>query len=454
MQVSVEQLNALERRLTVRVPADQIEPQIEQRLKSLSPQVKLHGFRPGKVPFKMIKRLYGSKVRQEVVSEVLQNSFRDALAQEKLRPVGAPRIEPGTLSEQEGLEYSAFFEVMPEFEVQGIETIRVERPVVDVTEADIDALIDRLRWQRVTWTEVERPAQLQDRMTLDFQGTINGIEFLGGRREDAQVMLGSHTFFFKDLEDRLLGLAAGTETDLEVTFPQDYSRAEFAGRAARFHVKVKAVVELRLPEVDEAFAALFHVTEGGVEELRRRLRATLERQARNTIAQQLRQHLRDGLLAANDIPLPQAMVDAQVDALAKQMGLPVPDEEIAPQDESFTGFKTGLLVPEARRQIAFGLLLSRLAESQALQVDEDRVRNRLLEIAADYEDPAGMLQNLEQNREQMQIIRNLTLEDQVVDWLLEQVQIVDRPTGFAELVQGSADASTAVQSEETPDNEQ
>ncbi len=427
MQVSVEQLEGLERRLTVQVPAEDIDPEVANRLQSMLPNVRLHGFRPGKVPFKMVRRMYGDQVRREVLEEVLQSSYRDAIQQENLRPVSPPRIEPKQIKEGEALEYSATFEVLPEFEVAGIETLQVERPVAEITEADVDAMLEKLRWQKVNWTPVDRPAQPGDRLLIDSVSSSDGAELPQGKQQNGSLVLAegqSHPEFQK----KLIGLQAGAETELDIAYSADHPIKNLAGKTVHYHIKVNGVQEPVLPAIDEEFARLFGISEGGLEQLRQSIRESMEIELKERTKAIVNRQLMDKLLVANEIPLPQTMIKAQMNSMAKQLDFPDDD------DEKTLQLKTYVLEPRARQITAFGLILSRLAETHGIKVDETRVRNRLNLLAASYEDAAAVIQYYERTPAAMDSIRTMALQEQVEDWLLERVQITDKPSSFEEIM--------------------
>ncbi len=437
MQVSVEELGDLERRITVQVPAERIDPEVQTRLKSLSPRIKLHGFRPGKVPFKMVKRIYGPQVRDEVVSEVLRNSYQDAVIQEKLRPVGVPKIEPKTIKEGEDLEYSATFEILPEFEVTGADALKVERSIAEVTEADVAAMLETLRKQRTTWNNVDRPAQWEDRVMLDFAGKLDGQDFPNNKGENTPLVLGSGNMM-RDFEEHLIGLQPGAQTEFDVTFPENYRAENLAGKTVHFTVNVNAVAEPQLPELNEEFAAAFDAKENGMEGLRQAVKENMERELDENIKMVVKRQLMEGLLAANNIPVPQAMVKGQIEHMAKQAGFPDTD------DEKAATLKSELFAKEARRRIALGLILSRLAEANHIELDEARVRSHLATISSTYQEPETVMQWYEKNPQAMESIRTLVLEDQVVDWLLERAEVIDKPSSFDEIMKPKA-GSTAVE---------
>lgn len=441
MQVSVETLNDLERRVTVQLPAERVAKEIQDRLVSMSRKVKVAGFRPGKVPLKIVQRLYGDQVRYETVSELMQTSLRDALVQENLNPLGGPRIEPKPLEEGQAFEYSATFEVMPEFEPSGFENIRVERPVAEVTEQDVDHMIETLRQQRAIWNAVERPVREGDRVRVDFVGKIDGQDFAGNKGENTQIVLDGKSLL-PDFQARLVGLSPGAEIEFDLTFPEDYQSREVAGKTARFQVKLHGIEEAHLPEVDEAFAADFDVKEGGVAGLRQALRENMERELREGIRAAVKRQVMQGLLAVNAIPLPRALVETEIESLANQLHLQT-DSVSEQVRERVQQFKTQLFEAEARRRIALGLLISKLAANQSIRVDEGRVRARLDALASPYEEPAEVMRWYEQTPNALDSLRAVVLEEQVVDWILERAQLTEKASTFAEIMTPNKSATAA-----------
>lgn len=437
MQVSVETLNDLERRVTVQVPAERVAKEIQDRLVAMSRKVKVAGFRPGKVPLKLIQRMYGDQVRYEAVSELMEHSLRDALVQEKLNPLGGPKIEPKPLEEGQAFEYSATFEVIPEFEPSGFENIKVERPVAEVTEQDVDRMIETLRQQRTIWTSVERPARDGDRVRFDFEGKIDGEDFAGNKGENTPIVLGAKSLL-PDFEVRLIGLSPDAETEFDLTFPEDYQVKEVAGKTARFQVKLRGIEEAHLPEVDETFAAGFDVREGGVPALRQALRENMERELREGIQVATKHQVMRGLLEANTVPLPRALIEAEIEQLARQLRFPAGSD-----DEKIQQLKAQLFEAEARRRVALGLLISKLAANQDIQVDEERVRARLGAFAATHEEPTEVLSYYEQTPKALDTVRALVLEDQIVDWVLERAQVTERASTFAEIMTPNKPAAAA-----------
>ncbi len=432
MQVSVETLNDLERRVTVQLPAERVAKEIQDRLVSMSRKVKVAGFRPGKVPLKIVQRMYGDQVRYETVSELMQTSLRDALIQESLSPLGGSKIEPKPLEEGQAFEYSATFEVMPEFEPSGFENIHVERPVAEVTEQDVDHMIETLRQQRAIWSAVERPVRDGDRVRVDFVGKIDGQDFAGNKGENTQIVLDGKSLL-PNFQARLIGLSPGAEIEFDLIFPEDYRAREVAGKTARFQVKLHGIEEAHLPEVNEAFAADFDVKEGGAAGLRQALRENMERELREGIRVAIKRQVMQGLLAVNAIPVPRVLVEVEIESLAKQLHLQTDgvSEEIR---EKVQQFKAQLFETEARRRVALGLLIAKLAANQGIRVDEGRVRARLDALASPYEEPAEVVRWYEETPNALDGLRALVLEEQVVDWILERAQLTEKASTYAEIM--------------------
>lgn len=426
MQVSVESIGALERRMEVQVPAERIEKAVDERLQKLSRTVRLKGFRPGKVPVKVVRQQFGDEVRREVLGDVLEKSFAEAVAQEKLTPAGGPKIEPLDLNPGNDLKYRAVFEIVPEIELKGIEGMELSRPVAEVTPADIDAMIENLREQRAQYVVVEREARETDRVTVDFDGTINGLAFDGGKGEDVPVVLGEHRML-EDFEKALVGTRAGEEKVVELTFPETYP-ASTAGKQARFDVKIKTVEERRLPELDDEFAKSFGIEEGGIEQLREEVKENMQRELENAVRSRLKKQVMDGLIAANPIDLPKSMVetqvrDLQVDA-ARRMG--IRDASQMPPPEGFQ--------EPARRRVALTLLVTELIKHANLQVDQAKVMERFEELVAQFPDPQQALQAYRSNPQLQRQMEAAVLEDQVVDWVVERARLSDTPATFKELM--------------------
>jgi len=311
MQVSVEATGALERRMEVQVPAERVEKAIDERLKSMSRTVRLKGFRPGKVPVTVVRQQFGQQVRQEVLSDVVQSTFAEAVSQQNLTPATGPRIEPISTEQGGDLKYRAVFEIFPQVELKGLENLEIARPAAEVTTADIDAMIENLRQQRPTFAAVERESRDTDRVTIDFDGSIDGKAFDGGQGEKVPVVIGAGRML-PDFEGGLKGLRAGEKKTIDVSFPEGYGAAEVAGKTAQFAINVHSVEEQQLPELNEEFCKSFGVEEGGIEQLRREVEDNMRRELADAIHSRVKKQVLDALLAANPLELPKSLVDTQV----------------------------------------------------------------------------------------------------------------------------------------------
>jgi trigger factor len=427
MQVSVETTGALERRIEVSVPRERIDQAIDERLKRVGRTAKLKGFRPGKVPFKVVKQQFGAQVRQEVLSDLMQSSFAEAVTQQKLNPAAGPRIEPISVGPDQDLKYRATFEVFPEIELKGVEGIAVTRPAAQVTDADVDAMVLNLREQRPRFDAVERECREGDRVTMDFEGQIDGAAFEGSKGEDVAVLLGGGRML-KDFESGITGMKAGEHKQIQVPYPADYHNAALAGKVATFDVRVKKVEEKRLPDLDDEFCREYGVLDGGVEQLRREVRDNMERELGDNVRARIKQQLMDGLLAANPVDVPKSLVDAQVREMqidaARRMG--ARDASQVPPPEPF--------VEGARKRVALGLLIGELIKSRGLKLDRTRVESRLADLAAGHPEPETVIKAYRQNPDALRQIENIVIEDQVVDLLLEAAAVTEQAATFKDVM--------------------
>jgi trigger factor len=427
MQVSVESLGKLERRMQVQVPAERIAAEMAARLQTISRTARLNGFRPGKAPLKVIRQQFGSQVHREVIGELLQSSYAEAVTQNQLAPAGNPRIEPQSMGEGQDLKYVATFEVFPELELKPMESLEVDRVVADVTEADIDAMIERLRKQQMKYAAVTRPAQLGDKVTIDFEGTIDGTPFAGGKGENIAIVLGEGRML-PQLEQGLVGAEPLEKREITVNFPADYRAAELSGQSARFATEVKSVEEPVLPEVDEEFCKAFGVTEGGLEKLREDVAANMRRELEQALRNRNKATVMEKLYAANPTEVPNVLIESQIQDMQveamRRTG--AKDASQAPPRDAF--------VEPARRRVTLGLLLNDVIRREALVVDRTRVNERLDEMVAAYGDAAAMKRAYLQNAEAMRQVESLTLEDQAVDWILDHAKVHEVKSTFKELM--------------------
>jgi trigger factor len=411
--------------MTVELSADQIEGEIEQRLKKIARNLRLPGFRPGKVPLKILRQRYGGQVLDEVFGERVQSSFAEAVDQEQLRPAGAPHIEVDVDANDKKYAYTAIFEVLPDFELGSLQEVTIKRPVAAVTDADLENMVERLRKQRQTWNTVERPAQQGDRVTTSFQGFVDDAPFEGSAGEHVPVDLGSGRMI-EGFESGLVGASAGEHRTLEVRFPDDYQVADLAGKLARFEIEVESVAEPELPEVDEAFAKAFGVTEGSVDRFMQDVRQNMQRELRQRIDAKVKNAVMNSLLQANDIAVPEALVRDEIANLKAQTRqraggagtMELPDE---------------LFRDQARRRVALGLVMAEVVKQHSIKADPQRVREVLENVAASYEKPEEVIAYYYGNKEQLASFESVALEDEVVKWVLDRVQVEDEPSSFEEL---------------------
>jgi trigger factor len=427
MQVSVESTGKLERRMQVQVPAERVSQEIAARLKNISRTARLNGFRPGKAPLKVIRQQFGSQIHREVIGELLQSSYAEAVTQKQLTPAGSPRIEPQSMDEGQDLKYTATFEVFPEVVLQPMEALEVDKVTAQVTESDIDAMIERLRKQQMTYSAASRAAAHGDKVTIDFEGAIDGVAFAGGKGENIAIVLGEGRML-PELEQGLIGATPGEKRNVTVNFPPDYRAAELAGKQAIFATEVKTVEEPVLPEMDEEFCKAFGVTEGGLPKLREDVAANMRRELEQALRNRNKAAVMEKLYVANPTEVPNVLIegqirDMQVEAM-RRAG--TKDAAQAPPREPF--------VEPARRRVALGLLLNDVIRKENLVVDRARVNERLDEMVSAYGDAEAMKRAYLQNADAMRQVESLALEDQAVDWILEHAKVREVKSTFKELM--------------------
>jgi trigger factor len=427
MQVSVESISKLERRMQVQVPAERVSQEIAARLKNLSRTARLKGFRPGKAPIKVIRQQFGVQVHREVIGELLQSSFAEAVTAKQLSPAGNPRIEPQSMDEGQDLRYVATFEVFPDVALQPMDTLELERVTAEVTESDIDAMIERLRKQQMKYSPVTRAAASGDKVTIDFLGKIDGVEFAGGKGENIGIVLGEARML-PELEQGLIGAAPGDHRDISVNFPADYRATELAGKLAVFSTDVKTVEEPVLPEIDEEFCKAFGVTEGGIPKLREDVASNMRRELEQNLRARNKTAVMEKLYLANPIDVPNAMVESQIRDMQVEAMRRAGSKDVsqAPAREP--------LVEPARRRVALGLIINDLIRRESIVLDPQLANARLDEMVGAYGDSAALKRAYQQNADAMRQVESLTLEDQVVDWVLGHAKVQQKASTFKELM--------------------
>ncbi|MGX4675240.1 trigger factor [SAR92 clade bacterium H246] len=429
MQVSIESSTGLERQLKIGVPADKIDQEVTDRLQKATKTVSIKGFRKGKVPLRVVKQHYGKGVRQEVIGEIVNSSFYEAIQKEELRPVGQPRIDDLKDAEGQDLEYLAIFEVYPEVKLADLGKVKVSRPVADVTPEDVEKMISVLRDQQSTFTVAEKAAEDGDQVNIDFVGTHKKEEFAGGSAEGQDLVLGSNSMI-PGFEDGLIGVSAGDETVLKLKFPKDYHSEELKGKAVQFAVKVHSVSEKQMPEMDDDFFKLYGVEAGGEEKFREDIEANMERELRNAIRTKVKNRVMDQLFSLNKVDVPAALISNEITQLKQQMvqqfgGGQQIDLSMLPDD---------MFKEKAERRAALGVIVSEVVKVEELTPDADQVRARVDEIASTYEQPQEVVDYYYSKPELLSSVEAVVLEDQVTELVLSKAKVKEEAQPYDEVV--------------------
>ena len=438
MQVSVETTEGLERKLTIAIPGDRVDTAVNARLQEAAQTIRLNGFRQGKVPLKVVKNKFGKGVRQEVVGELMNQTYFEAIAQESLKPAGQPRIEPTSMDEGKDVEFVAVFEVYPEIELPDFAAIKAERLVAEVSDDDIDEMIETLRKQRQTWVPVERAAADGDMVNIDYVGKKEGEEFQGGKAAGQNLVLGSERMI-PGFEDGVIGKSAGEDFTLQLKFPDDYHSEELAGAEVEFELTLNTVSEQSLPEVNEDFFKSFGVEEGGMEAFREEVSNNMQREMKNASRNKLKTTLMDALISDLEVAIPAALMSNEIHQLKHQTvqqlgGGQGFDPHSMPDD---------LFREQAKRRVTLGLILGEVISQQSIQADADKVRDAVEEIAATYESPEEVVKWYYSNEEQLQGIESSVIEDQVFDYIIEQAQVSDKEVSYQDVIKPESQGGEA-----------
>jgi trigger factor len=430
MPNTIENLSQLERRLTMAVPVADIERQVDERLKKLARNVRMPGFRPGKVPLKIVVQQYGPQVRSEVTGDAVQKVFTDAVRDQNLRIAGYPRIERKEGAPEGELQFSATFEVYPEVGLGELAGVTIERPTLVVGDPEVDQTVEVLRKQRTRYDAVERAAAAGDRVTVDYTGTIDGAEFPGGKGADFAFVLGEGRML-PEFEAGVTGLAAGDERTIAVTFPADYQAKELAGKAASFAIGLKKVEAARLPEVDAEFARSLGVADGDLAKMRVEVRANVEREVKKRLGSQLKAQVLQALVDTTKLELPKALVDLELERLVagaradlQARGLKMENVPIDPQ----------LFESQAKRRVALGLIVAELVKRFDLVAKPEQVRRLVEEHAESYEQPTEVVKWFYTQPERLAEFEGLAVEENVIDWVLKHARVADKPVAFDQLM--------------------
>jgi len=433
MQVSIETLDGLARRMTVQVPSERVSEAVEKKLKDLSKTVRIDGFRPGKVPLKVVQQKFGGHVRQEVIGDVIESSYQEALIQEKVRPAGMPSIDSVSSEEKEDMSYTATFEVFPEVEKLVLDSIEIEKPLVEITDNDFDAMLQKLREQRKTWKETKAAAKKGYQVMVDFEGRIDGELFEGGAGKDMPVEIGAGQML-PEFESGLEGIKASEQKTVEVNFPEDYHGADVAGKTAEFTLKATKVSKPELPELDEEFAKGFGVEDGDLEKMRTDIRANMEKEKNDRLKASLKNSVMSGLLEHNVIIAPSAMVAEEVKSLRMQAAQRMGHD---PESMDEAAFPDALFNEEAVRRVQLGLLVSEVIKKEEIELNQELVESTIEEMAVSYEQPDQVRDYYRQNQQARSGIEGMVLEDQVVTHILDNARVTEKEASFDDLMNGN-----------------
>jgi len=433
MQVSIETLEGLERRMTVQIPSERVSEAVEKKLKDLIKTVRIDGFRPGKVPLKVVQQKYGGHVRQEVIGDVIESSYQEALIQEKVRPAGMPSIDSVSTEEKEDMSYTATFEVYPEVETLKLESIEVEKPKVEISDKDFDAMLQKLREQRKGWKETKGAAKKGFQVMVDFEGRIDGELFEGGAGKDMAVEIGAGQML-PEFEAGLEGVKAAEQRTVEVNFPDDYHGAEVAGKTAEFTLKANKVSKPELPELDEEFAKGFGVEDGDLEKMRADIRANMEKEKNDRLKLNIKNKVMTGLLEHNEIIAPSALVSDEINNLRAQAAQRMKQD---PESIDEASFPNELFSAEATRRVQLGLLIAEVIKSEKIDLNQELVDSSIEEMAVAYEQPDQVREYYRHNQQARSGIEGMVLEDQVVAHILDKAKVTEKEASFDDLMNGN-----------------
>ena len=429
---TIETTQGLERRVSITIPADSVKSAVREELKRVAKNARVDGFRKGKVPPQIIEQRFGASVRNDVLNDLLPRHFFDLMFQEKVNLAGRPTFAVDSYEEGKDLQFTATFEVYPEVKLQGLENIKVEKPTVEITEADIDKMVNVLRKQQATWAEVQDAAKAEDRVTLDFSGSIDGEEFEGGKASDFVLLMGQGRMI-PGFEDGIVGHKAGDQFDINVTFPAEYHSENLKGKAAKFAVTLKKVEVMVLPELTDEFVSKFGPNSKTVADLRVEIKKNMERELKNALVSRVKNQVIDGLIEQNPLDVPAAAIEQEIEVLRNQAA-----QRFGGNAQQAAQLPRELFEEQAKRRVQVGLLFSEVIASNELKADEARVKAMIEDIASAYEQPAEVIEYYNKNKELMNNIRNVVLEEQAVDAVLEKAQVTEKASSFDEIMNPQA----------------
>lgn len=430
MQVTVEKVSDLERKMTVELPAEQINIEVAKRLQNLTKTAKIDGFRKGKVPVKEVERRYGKAVRQEVLGDMMQRSFFEAVNEKELRPAGMPNIQPKDDVEGASFEFTATFEVYPEIKLPDFSKLKIEKEVASIEDKDIDETLAAIQKQHVEWQEVARASKNGDQVTIDFDGSIDGEKLEKGSAKDFALELGSNSMI-PGFEEGIVGAKAGDELTVSPTFPKDYHAKELAGKTVAFAIKVNKVSESKLPTLDDAFAKRLNIKEGTVDSLRQEIRSNMGRELASRMKNKAKQAVMDAVFKAAKVNLPKALVDAEIQQMQQHLLQQLGGKG---DIQALTEQSGGIFEEQATRRVTLGLLIGEYIKKQEMKPDADKVKAHIDEMALSYEKPEDVVQWYYGDKDRLAEVQALILEEQVVDNILSQAKVTEKPVKFADVM--------------------
>jgi trigger factor len=431
MQVSVENTSSLERKVHVEVPETRITTAVSERLQKMTKTTKVQGFRPGKVPLKVIDGRYGEQVRNEVVGELVRTTLFEAINQEKLKPAGQPQIEKVDASAGKALSYTATFEVYPEIKLKPVDKLKFEKPICEISEDDMDAMIEKLRKQHGKLEVAERPAKQGDVVNVNFEGFIDNEPFEGGKAENYNLELGTKSFI-DGFEDGLVGKSAAEEVLLKLKFPKDYGKEELKGKPVEFKVIVNSVNETKLPNIDKDFIEKLGIKKGNAEALRIEIKKNMEREVRLTLQRQLKDIVLDRLFDVNKIELPQSLVTGESERLMSELEKNI--QQQGGDAEKIKSASNAIIEEQAKKRVSLQLILAEIIKQNDLKADPKKVREMVEHAASGYEDPQAVINWYYSDEKNLAEVETLSLEDNVIDWVMEQAKVTDKPCTFDEIM--------------------
>ena len=432
MQVTVENVSELNRRMTVTVEDANIEQAVQERLTAIRPTVKMAGFRPGKVPMKMVEQSHAPQARRDIIDSLVQSSMQEAFTQESISPAGPPHID-SMKEEGSSLVYTMIYDVFPDVKEIKLDGINIEKTVAEVQDEDVDGMLDTLREQRMTWEPLKRAAKEEDGVTIDFVGSVEGKEFDGGKGADVLVVIGNGSML-PEFEQQLVGTKTGQETTITLTFPEDYRAKELAGKTAEFAVTVKSVAKKKLPKLDKEFAQLCGV-EAGVAALKKEVRGNMNRELATTLKTQNKRKVMDGLTLNNDIDLPESAVEREAEFLMEQAKTNLRNQGVNVDGIPFDidNFKDS-----AKQRVALSVLIGKIISDNGIEPEEARVKEVIDGIAASYEDPEDVLKFYMNDQQKLSEIQMMVVEDMVVEWIYDRVKVEEKTSTFGEVMNSAA----------------